>query len=240
MKTIETKSLAKTNARTTGVLYLIIILSGLFSELFVRSGIIVPGDATATAENIAANSFLFRIGFVSDLVMVMSDVGVALLFYLLLKPVNQGLSMLAAFFRLAQATVLGINLLNFYMPLLLLGNSPIFSSFSNEQLHSLSLLFLNAHSYGYLISGVFFGISCVILGYLIFKADYFPRWLGSLIVAAGISYLIDCFVNFLFPEFSAKSEILVMTVAVVSELSLCLFLLIKGVKTNSQKLIVTT
>jgi hypothetical protein len=222
----------KTNARAAGVLYLIIIISGLFSELFVRSGIIVTGDANATAENIAANSFLFRIGFISDLIMVMSDVGVALLFYLLLKPVNQGLSMLAAFFRLAQATVLGINLLNFYLPLLLLGDANYLSSFTNEQLNSLSLLFLNAHSYGYLISGVFFGISCVVLGHLIFKAGYFPKWLGILVVAAGISYLIDCVVNFLFPELASTSEILVMTVAVISELSLCLFLLIKGVKSK--------
>ena len=199
MKTIQSVQLMKPNARSAGILYLIIIISGLFSEMFVRSGMIVPGDATATAANITNNSFLFRIGFISDLVMVMSDVGVALLFYLLLKPVNQGLSMLAALFRLAQATVIGINLLNFYLPLLLLDGSSYLGSFSDEQLNSLSLLFLNAHSYGYLISGVFFGISCVILGYLIFKAEYFPKWLGVLVATAGISYLIDCFVNFLFP-----------------------------------------
>jgi len=230
MKTIQTKNVMKTNARTAGVLYLLIIITGLFSELFVRSGMIVPDDAAATAENITNNSFLFRIGFISDLVMVMSDVGVALLFYLLLKPVSQGLSMLAAFFRLAQATVIGLNLLNFYLPLLLLGDSNYLNSFSGEQLNSLALLFLNAHSYGYLISGVFFGISCIILGYLIFKADYFPKWLGILVVAAGISYLIDCLVNFLFPEFAGSSEILVVTIAVISELSLCLYLLIKGIK----------
>jgi len=231
MKTIQAVQLMKTNARAAGVLYLIIILTGLFSELIVRSGMIVLGDATATAENISANFFMFRIGFISDLIMVMSDVGVALLLYLVLKPVNNGLSMLAGFFRLAQATVLGINLLNFYLPLLLLGDGNYLNSFSGEQLNSLSLLFLNVHSYGYLISGVFFGISCIVLGYLIFKAEYFSKWLGILVVAAGISYLVDCVANFLFPGLASTSEILVMTVAVVSELSLCLFLLIKGVKT---------
>ena len=73
------------------------------------------------------------------------------------------------------------------------------------------------------------------LGYLIYKANYFPKWLGGLVLAAGICYLIDCLVNFLFPEYSASSELLVMTVAVVSELSLCLYLLIKGVKLHSTK-----
>jgi hypothetical protein len=134
-------------------------------------------------------------------------VGIALLFYLLLKHVNKGLSLLAAFFRLAQATVIGINLLNYFIPVLLVEKAGYLSTYSTEQLNALGLLFLNAHSYGYLISGVFFGISCLLLG-----------------------YLIDCLVNFLFPEFAPSSEILVMTVAVVSELSLCLYLLIKGVK----------
>jgi hypothetical protein len=230
MKTIQ---LIKTNAHVAGVLYLTIILSGLFSELFVRSGIIVPGDAAATAANIAGNTFLFRIGFISDLVMVMSDVGVALLFYLLLKPVNMGLSMLAAFFRLTQATVIGLNLLNYYMPLLILGDNNYLGGFSVEQTNSLVLLFLSAHSYGYLISGIFFGISCIILGYLIYKAEYFPKWLGTLISAAGISYLIDSSVNFLFPEFASLSEYLVMTIAVISELSLCFYLLFKGIKSFS-------
>ena len=232
MKTLIDTTSMKTNARMAGVLYLIIIVCGLFSEVFVRSGLIIPGDVTATADNITTNQGLFRIGFISDLIMVMSDVGVALLFYLLLKPVNNGLSMLAAFFRLAQATILGLNLLNYYMPLLLLNDGNYLSSFTGDQLNSLAVLFLNAHSYGYLISGVFFGFSCIVLGYLMYKSESFPNWLGILIVAAGFSYLIDCFTNFMAPQYANVSEVLVMTVAVVSELSLCLFLLIKGVKNN--------
>ncbi|WP_319480241.1 DUF4386 domain-containing protein [uncultured Draconibacterium sp.] len=223
----------KSNAHAAGILYLLIIITGLFSELCVRSGIIVSGDALASAKNITEHSFLFRIGFISDLIMVMCDVAVALLFYLVLKPVNRGLALLAAFFRLAQATVIGLNLLNYYMPLLILGDSEVMTGFSGEQLNSLVLLFLNAHAYGYLISGVFFGVSCVILGHLIYKAVYFPKWLGALVFAAGISYLLDAVVNFLFPELASLSEFLVMTVAVVAELSLCLFLLIKGVRTGA-------
>ena len=230
MKTMSFTQNMKRNARTAGVLYLVVILSGLFSELFVRSGIIVPGDAAATAANITANDFLFRLGFVSDLVMVMSDVGLALLFYLLLKPVSQGLSLLAAFFRLAQASVLGINLLHYYLPLLLLGDGNHSSGFSTEQINALSLFFLNAHSYGYLISGVFFSMSCIILGYLMYQSISFPKWLGILVAAAGFSYLIDSLTHFLFPELTSQSEILVLTIAVASELTLCLFLLIKGIK----------
>jgi len=94
---METIKQLKTNTRTAGMLYLLIILTGLFSEMFVRSGIIVPNDGAATTANIANHTFLFRIGFISDLTMVMSDAAVALLLFLILKPVNYGVSLLAAF-----------------------------------------------------------------------------------------------------------------------------------------------
>lgn len=231
----EKKNMSKINARTAGVLYLIVIVSGLFSEMFVRSGIIIPGDASQTFQNIKENEFLFRIGFASDLIMVMSDVGLALLFYLLLKPVNQGLSLLAAFFRLGQATILGINLLNYFMPILIIENPDFASNFSMEQMSSFSSLFLTAHSYGYMISGVFFAFSCIILGYLMSKSEYFPNWLGILVLAAGISYLLDSFTNFLFPDFVAVSEILVLVVAVISELTLCFYLLFVGVRKTKRE-----
>lgn len=231
---LNNKNTTKINARTAGVLYLIVIITGLFSEMFVRSGIIVPGNASQTFQNIKENEFLFRIGFASDLIMVMSDVGLALLFYLLLKPVNQGLSLLAAFFRLGQATIIGINLLNYFMPILMIENPNLVRSFSIDQTSSLSSLFLTAHSYGYMISGVFFAISCIILGYLMSKSEYFPKWLGILVLAAGISYLIDSFTNFLFPDFASVSEMLVLIVAVISELTLCFYLLVVGVRKTKQ------
>jgi len=220
-------------ARLTGILYLVIIICGLFSEMFVRSGMILSEDPGATAGNIISNKSLFRIGFLSDMLMVMSDVGVALLLYLLLEHVHRGLSLLAGFFRLAQATVLGLNLLNYFMPVLLLEGGGNMDAFSPEQLHALTSLFLQAHSYGYLISGIFFGFSCIFLGMLLHRSPHFPKWLGILVFAAGISYVIDSFTNFLAPGMAPVTEYLVISVAVISELSLCLFLLIRGVKPAS-------
>jgi hypothetical protein len=95
-------------ARVAGVLYFIIIIAGIFAEFGVRSSLIVSGDAAATASTILAAEGLFRSGMAADLVMILADVALALLFYVLLKPVSQALALLAAFFRLAQAAVLGI------------------------------------------------------------------------------------------------------------------------------------
>ncbi|MCB0544979.1 MAG: DUF4386 domain-containing protein [Saprospiraceae bacterium] len=92
------------------------------------------------------------------------------------------------------------------------------------------MLFLEMHGYGYLISGVFFGLHCFFLGYLLYRSDYFPRILGILMVGASFAYLIDCFTNFLAPDLAPVTEWLVVTMAVIAELSFALWLLIKGVR----------
>lgn len=220
-------------ARVAGLLYLIIIVAGIFAEFFVRQSLVVPGDATATAGNIMAAEGLFRIGIAADLIMIMSDVALALMFYVLLKPVSNLLSLLAAFFRLGQATILGINLLNLFFVLQLLSGADYLTVFGADQLHALALMFLNGHSIGYAIGLVLFGLSLAVLGYLVFKSGYFPRVLGILLVFASFGYLIDSFASFLLPGYDAYEAIFALVVilpAFIGEFSMCLWLLLKGVK----------
>ena len=224
------------NARIAGILYLIIIAAGIFAEFFVRSSLIVPGDAAATATNIMASEGLFRIGIVSDLVMILSDVAIGLIFYILLKPVNKSLALLAAFFRLAQAATLGINLLNLFFVLQLLSGAEYLAILETGQLQALAMLFFEAHGIGYSIAMVFFGLSILVLGYLLFKSGYFPRILGVLLVLASIGYLIDSFASFLMSNYVNYAAIfnLIVPLAFFSELALCLWLLLKGVNVQTQ------
>jgi hypothetical protein len=225
-------------ARVAGILYLIIIISGIFAEFFVRSNLIVPEDAAATANNIMASESLFRLSIASDFIMIISDVALALILYILLKPVSNLLSLMAAFFRLAQAAVLGVNLLNLFFVLQLLSGANTLSTFDPNQLHALVLLFLNAHSTGYSIGLVFFGIHCLILGYLIFRSGYFPKVLGVLLIIASFGYLIDSFAHFLLPNYKDYENIFLPVVfipAFIAELSFCLWLLIKGAKISEIK-----
>ena len=220
-------------ARIAGFAYLIIIISGIFAEFFVRSSLFVAGNASATANNIVASESLFRIGIAGDLIMIMCDVVVALALYILLNQVNKSLALLAAFFRLAQAATLGINLLNLFFVLHLLSGADYLAVFGADQLHALVLLFLKGHSTGYLIGLVFFGFHCLILGYLIFKSDFIPRILGILLVFASLGYLIDSFANFLLPSYADYEMIFVFVVfvpAFIAELSFCLWLIFKGAK----------
>jgi hypothetical protein len=219
-------------ARVAGALYLIIIVAGIFAEFGVRSSLIVSGDAAATASTILAAEGLFRSGMAADLVMILADVALALLFYVLLKPVSQALALLAAFFRLAQAAVLGINVLNLFVALQLVRGADYLAAFSTEQMHALALLVLNAHGMGYALALVFFGLQCAILGYLVFRSGYIPRLLGVLLIIAGVGYLTDSFARVLmsgYSDYEALFTLIVFLPAFIGELSLCLWLLVKGV-----------
>lgn len=176
----------KTYSRLAGASYLILIAMGIFAEFFVRSNLIVSGDAMATAEHIISSVQQFRMSIAADLIMLICDVLLAWLLYVLLMHVNKNLALLAAFFRLVHAAVYGLNLLNLFFVLRLLNGDSFLSVYTNEQLNALVLLFLNAHSSGYLIGLVFFGIHCLVLGYLVIKSHYVPSVLGMLLIIAGV------------------------------------------------------
>jgi hypothetical protein len=236
---IDSISQRKT-ARVAGVLYLIIITAGIFAEFFVRQSLIVPGNAAATAANIMASEGLFRAGIAGDLIMIMCDVALALVFYILLKPVSSSLSLLAAFFRLAQAAILGLNLLNLFLVLQLLSGAGYLTVFGAAQLQALVLFFLKGHSLGYSLGLVFFAFSILVLGYLVFKSGYFPRILGILLIVASLGYLIDSFAGFLWPTYDNYEAIFALVVflpAFIGELAMCLWLLVKGVKVQRAQLV---
>lgn len=224
-------------ARITGLLYLVIIVCGMSSGIFVRETLIVAGDATATAQNIISSPTRFRLGFVADLLMVISDVAVALLFYFMLKQVNKTIAMLATFFRLIQSAILGVNLLNYFTPLLILSGSEYLNSFSADQLNAQALLHLKAFDFGYLISGVFFGFNCLFMGYLLLRSKIFPSYLGGMLVVAAFGYLLNSMTNFVAPQYASFTEGILILSALTSELAVCFWLLFKGFKTSNPQTI---
>jgi hypothetical protein len=215
-------------ARICGVLYLYIIVAGIFAES-VRSKLIVSADAAATARNIMANESLFRLAFSGELLHLACDVAVAVLLYALLRPVNRNIALLAAFMRLASDVVLAVASLSHLAALRLLENEGYLESFQPEQLQSLALLALKMHGSAYAISLVFFGFACLALGHLVFRAAYLPKALGILLGIAGACYLVDSFALFLAPALSSALFPVIFLPAFVAELGLALWLIIKGV-----------
>ena len=228
------KASRKRLARFAGWLYLVIIVAAGFAEGYVRGTLVVPGDASATAGNILASEGLFRLGLAADLVAFMADAAVAVLFYVLLLPVSRTMSLMAAAFRLiAHPAIGGLNLLNHFGALSVLNGPEALSSFEARQLEALALLSLQAHDLGYLIAGAFFGVHLALLGWLIFRSELFPRVLGVLVGVAAVGYLTETFTYIAAPAWASFGAGLVVITASVAELSLCLYLIVKGVRVGS-------
>jgi hypothetical protein len=172
---------------------------------------------------------LLNSGIVGQSVVFLTEIVLTVLLYVLLRPVSRTLSLVAAFARLALAIIQGINLLPYFIALLLLSGAGYLTVFEPDQLDALVLLFLNAHGYGVFIWQLFFGFHLFVLGYLIFKSGYFPRILGILMVLGSLGYLLDSYGNILFPNYAAIFGVIVGVTAVIGELPFFLWLLIKGV-----------
>lgn len=215
-------------ARIAGVMYLGNIVTGIFAQV-VRSRLIVPGDVATTARNIIASEWLFRLGFVSDLLMVTFYLLMGLAFYVLLKPVNKHVALLMLLLNLVGVPMLGINMLNQFATLHLMSGAGYLSAFSADQLHALGMFFFNLHEYGYYIALISWGLYLLPLGYLVFKSGFLPRNLGALVMLAGFFDFVQLIQVFLFPDYGVITYP-GLAVAMIAEFGLALWLLILGAK----------
>jgi Domain of unknown function (DUF4386) len=220
---------AQMYARVGGVLYLIIIVAGATGELLVRGSSVVSGNAAATAHNIMASPALWRAGIAGDLVMHVCDVPLMVIFYVLLRPVNGNLALLAVLFNLTQTAVLVANKLNLLLPIFLLGDAEYLKVFTPEQLQALSYVSLRTHDNGFAVGLVFFGAACLVVGYLIIRSGYLPRTLGVLMQIAGGCYITNSFAVIAWPSLGAKLFPFILLPPFVAELSMAFWLLVKGV-----------
>jgi hypothetical protein len=233
-KASTVNSIQKT-ARFAGVLYLLITVFAIVAHIYMPAQIIVDGDAAATAQNIVNNATLFRVGGVgSELVILLTEIILSFVLYVLLKPVNKTLSLLAAVSRLAMTTIHGLNLINYFLVMAFASGTGYLVAFSPEQLNALTMVFLDAHSIGFSIGIAFLVLHVFILGYLIFKSGYFPKVLGILFIAAGFGYLFDSFALLLSPSYTTTPGIIAMVIS-ISEIAFPLWLLIKGVNLEGWK-----
>ena len=222
----------KNLARIAGLCYLIVIATGLFSEVFVRQELRVSNDALTTAYNIKNNEMLFRFGFVADLINFVIGIPTVLIIYHFFKKSNKILLQVALSLVIIQTAIIAVNLLNQISPLLLLSNDTYLNTFQDSQLATLSLLSLNIQSQGYAIGLVFFGFYCILIGFVIYKTNAIPRIIGVLYAIAGLCYLINSFTMFLSKGFSNPMFIYLAIPIFIGELSVCLWLLIKGIDTS--------
>ncbi|AYA37725.1 DUF4386 domain-containing protein [Hymenobacter oligotrophus] len=216
-------------ARVAGIAYLIIILAGLLGEMFVRNTLVVPGDAAATAQRIAAAPQLWRAGIAGDLLMHVLDVLVMLMLYTLLRPVSKKLALMALLFNVVQTAVLALNKLNLLVPLFLLSKSAYLGPLEPAQREALAYVFIQAHGYGFGIGLIFFGFTCLLEGYLIRRSGYLPRLLGGMMQAAGVCYIANSLLLILAPELANSLFPFIMLPPFLGESAFAAWLVIRGV-----------
>jgi hypothetical protein len=214
---------ARPRARITGAVYLLYFLTAVFGEFFLR-GLVVSGDAAVTAKNILAHPSSFRLGLATGLIAVACYMVLTAFLYHLFKPVSRSLSLLATFFSLVGCGILAFGSLFQLAPLVILGGNQYMNVFTVEQLRALALMFLELNTQAGNVCVVFFGVYCVLIGYLIFRSAFLPRILGVLMAIAGLGWL-----TFLSPALAIYLSPYILVLGFLAELSLGLWLLVKGV-----------
>ena len=231
---INSSSLKKT-ARIAGLLYLLLVISGVFGIMYIPSQIIVPSDSVTTANNIISNELLFRTGVLNDIISNTIFLFLVLVLYRLFKQVNENQAKLMIALVIVQIPfVFFMEAFNITSLMILKGE--ILKTFELSQRQDFAMLFLKINDYGTLPLEMFWGLWLLPFGLLVYKSDFIPRIFGILLFIAGIAYMIDSTIGILLPNYSSFVKYPTILLAAVGEISITLWLLIKGVKTQERKI----
>ena len=215
-------------ARVAGVFEALEGLTSAYGQVVVLGRLVVAGNAAATAANILGHERLFRLGFVSSLLGVVFHIVWVFLFYKLFKPVNKSLSLLAAFVGLVVCAMQALTGLLYLAPLVILQGGSSFSAFTEPQLQALALIFLKLNSYAFDVDLVFFGLWCILTGFLIIRSTFLPRILGMLLAIDGLGWML-----YMYPPLAYHLFPFIATASALAEFPLQLWLIAFGV--NSQR-----
>src|SRR5436190_11000184 len=167
-------------ARLAGLLYLVAMATGLFAEFYIHfpSTLIASGDAAKTASNILANERLYRIGIANNIITFAIDVVLIWALYVLLRPVNRNLALLAVFFRLVETTIACFAIIHSYVAMQFVSDADHLKTFDSNQIQSLSIMHYT-YALSFNIDAIFLGLGSTTFNYLLFKSRYIPKLLAA-------------------------------------------------------------
>jgi hypothetical protein len=218
-----------TAAKVVGFLYLFTMATAIYAESFIRGQLIVAGDAVQTARNIAASERLFRISIASDLIQYASLVVLVVALYVVLRPINKNVTLLAAFWRLAENVILAVGTMNAFAAVRLLSGADYLRGVDTPQLPALAYTLLRVHGAGFNIGFVFLGLGSTVFSYLWFKSRYIPRALAALGIFGSLVLVIGGLAIMVFPSLSAVGLTYMLPLGIY-EVTLGFWLLVKGIR----------
>lgn len=213
-----------TRGRILAALYLLVIIGGITGQAIISDGLVVTNDAAATAANILANEPLYRLSFSIFMVEMVAQVAVSAMFYDLLKPVNRSVARISTIIGITGTGIKTVARLFYYAPLILLGGASYLSTFQPAQLESLSYLMLRINSQCAAIALIFFGFETLLRGWLLFKSEFLPRFLGVVSAISGIGWL-----TYLWPPLGYQVFTAVALFAIAGVIAMTGWLFIRGV-----------
>ena len=222
-------------ARTAGLLYLVVVVTGVVSLAYVPSQLFAYADAAKTVENIRASEGLFRIGIAAGFVCYTAYLLLAFALYRLLGDANYRAAVLMVAIVVAGVPVSFGSVMSELNVLALVSGAPHVHGFTTDQLNATVMLSLIEYRNEILIATIFWGLWLLPFGYLVFKSGILPRVLGVLLMVGCFGYLIDVFGRTLFMEYSAsRLASLVTKPAALGEIGICLWLLIMGARNTTR------
>lgn len=216
---------ARRLANIAGVIVVISIFAGGFAEVYVPGKLLVASNPSATAANVAAAPQLFRLSFLVYLIEAICDITLALIFYVLLRPVSSALSLLSAFFGIVSTATFATSELFYFMASVPILDATVRQHLAIDQSTLFIYSALMLYGYGGTVFMVFYGIATALRGYLFFRSAYFPRWLGALLLLAGTGFIVKNVIAVMLPRYDSDLLLAPMFVAMVA---LAGWLLLKG------------
>ena len=212
-------------ARLAGVFFLLTIVGGIVAQALISERLINFGDAAATANNILANRGLFRAGFTIFLVEMACQLVTTALIYRLLRPVQPTIALVMLLFELTAIIIKTFARVFYIAPLWVLdGGASALGGLSTEQLQSVALVLLRVNTAGAATALALFGFSTLLMGYLIFRSTYLPRWLGVLGIIAALGWL-----TFIYPPLGSSLFLFVALFAILGSVAKIFWLIVFGV-----------
>jgi Domain of unknown function (DUF4386) len=219
----------KRQARVAGLLYLLASIPAFFAWVYVPNKLIVPGDATATANRVRASETLLRLSIGSELIGLIIFIFVVLALYRLFNPVSEKHALAMATLLLISLPISFLSVVNEIAALIVVSGASFLTGFDQRQLETLAYLFFRLHGQGLVVAQIFWGLWLFPFGVLVIRSGFIPRVLGVLLMIAAFGYLADSFASLLLPG-SAHLVGQFATKLTLGELPIIFWLLIWGAK----------
>lgn len=217
-------------ARRAGLLYLVIAVLGGFAHV-VRLRVYAPGDAETTAANLVSNAALLRLSFAADLIQALVWLCLALVLHRLLAHAGRYLAGAMVMFVVVSVAIASLNMVHQLGALLVVSTPAYATAFGPMGSDGMALLLMELQHYGYLIAQLTW-LWLFVLGLLGYRSGMFPRSLALVLMLSTVCYLVDALLQFLAPDFAPALTVFFVVPETLSEVSLLLYLLIKGVRTT--------